>query len=77
MLQKTAVGKALLISLVIVLLSAPGSVVFAGSNVWTSIGPDGGKVLSLAVNHEVDQDRLRRNRPWRCTRARTVAQAGA
>jgi hypothetical protein len=46
----TALRKVLLVGLLILLSASPAGVVFAGTNVWTTTGPEGGVVLSLALD---------------------------
>ena len=45
-----ALQRVLLPGLLIVLLISQTSIVSAGFNVWTSIGPEGGYIQSLAIN---------------------------
>ena len=50
MLHKTTLRKVLLISLLAFLIMSQAGSVSAGTNVWTSIGPEGGIVRSLAID---------------------------
>ena len=48
--RSTIVRKVLLSGLLTVLFASQAGTVSAGTNVWTSIGPEGGRILALAID---------------------------
>jgi hypothetical protein len=50
MLRTTSLRKVLLIGLLTFLITSQASTVTAGTNIWTSNGPEGGMVYALAID---------------------------
>ena len=50
MLRTTTLRKVLLIGLLTLLIASQAGPVSAGPNIWTSIGPEGGVILALAID---------------------------
>ena len=50
MLRTTTLRKVLLTGLLTLLITSQAGTVSAGTNVWTSIGPEGGQISSLAID---------------------------
>ena len=50
MRRTTTLGKVLLIGFLVILSASQAGVVSAGTNVWTSNGPEGGNINALAID---------------------------
>ena len=73
----TAFQKALLISLLVLLSISQAGIVSAGTNVWTSIGPEGGTIHALAIDPATPTTLYAGTDAAACSRARTAAGTGA
>ncbi len=69
--------KVLLISLLALFTTSQAGLVSAGTNVWTSNGPEGGTINALAIDPVTPATLYAGTMAAACSRARTAAGTGA